>query len=163
MDPHPPPLTRTQAELLRKLRAVSQAKAQEHFTAARRMARFHSLLTVPTVILSALAGSASINTVGSISSDCAGSPQWYHWLSALCSVLVAVLSALSTFWDFRSQQGRHSEAMGGYHKVLRRADMMLRSPNPPEDFEATYSALQGELILMHDSTVSLNSTSFIMV
>lgn len=161
MEPHPPPISRIQVELLRKLRAVSQQKAQEHFNAARRNARFHSLLTVPTVILSTVAGSASINTVGSIG-DCGGA-QWYHWLSAVCSVLVAVLSALSTMWDFRSQQGRHSEAMGGYHKILRRVDTLLRSPSPPDDFEATFSALQGELILMHDSTVSLHNTSFIIV
>ena len=161
MDPRPPALTRTQAEELRKMRALSQSKAREHFKGARRMSRLHSMLMVPTVILSTLAGTASINNVGSMSS-CEGAAPWYQWMSVVCSIVVAVLSALATLLDFRSQQGRHTEALRGYHKVLRRVDALLRQPNAPDDFESVLSSLQGEMILVHDNTVSLANTSYMV-
>ena len=162
MEPHPPSIPRTQTEELRKMRALSQQKAREHFTGARRMGRFHSLLMVPIVILSALAGTTSLNNIGSMDSSCSSS-QWYQWTSLSCSIVVAVLSALATLFDFRSHQGRHMEALRSYHKILRRVDTLLRSEGPVENFETVLSSLQGELILTHDQTVSLPSTSYMIM
>ena len=143
------------------MRALSQQKAREHFSGARRMGRFHSLMMVPIVILSALAGTASINNIGSMD-GCSGQ-QWYQWTSVSCSIIVAVLSALATLFDFRSHQGRHMEALRGYHKVLRRVDTLLRSEGPVGDFQNVLSGLQGELILVHDQTVSLPNTSYMVM
>ena len=133
------------------MRALSQQKAREHFDAAQRMAKLHNVFTVPTVVLSALAGSASINSLGSLGE---AGPVWSTIVTTVCSLLVAVLSALTTFFDWRQQQARHTEALNGYHKVLRRVDALLRSDTAHDDIEASLASIQGDLLLLVDATLS---------
>ncbi len=112
-----------------------------HYQAASRYARMARLLGVPSVALSAAAGTALFATLQKESTSVG-----LRLAIGLVSVLAGVLAALQTFLGYGERADRHRAAASAYGAVRREIEQYHAvSPGNAEDMEAAMQAVRARL------------------
>lgn len=103
-------------KLLNRLRRNASLAMYAHFGAAQRNVRYHIWLGVPVLVINLLLGSVLATFVNKNFTEV------YKWVSALLSLIAAILSALLTFYRFDSGKQKHRELGSKYLSLERRAE-----------------------------------------
>jgi multisubunit Na+/H+ antiporter MnhF subunit len=112
-----------------------------HYAAASRYAMLARLLGIPSVVLSAAAGTALF---ASLQKETASFD--LRLVLGLVSVLAGVLAALQTFLGFGERADRHRTAASAYGAVRRDIEQhRALPPQTAESVEALLSRLRGRL------------------
>jgi len=104
-----------------------------HYEAARRYEAYNSRLGYPTVILSAITGTAITGITGQ-SAEAAGAVTgawaWTHLAAIGLSVSVTILSSLATFTQFSARAAAHKTAALELSKLRREIEVSLVLGDP---------------------------------
>jgi hypothetical protein len=135
---------RTWAEAHRAL-SIWYRRAREsqfaHYTAATRFAVLARFLGVPSVVLSAAAGTTLFATLQKDSA-----PPALRLAVGLVSVLAGVLAALQTFLGFNARADRHRAAAAAYGAVRREIEQYHAvPPQADEAIDAALTAIRARL------------------
>ena len=104
------PVSRTKEEVVREAKRVEEAllfSSKGHFAAAHFWGRFQYWIGIPMVILSAVAGSTAFSSFDPT-----------HAIAGAMSIIVAVLSAITTFLNPNEKAAIHLSAGNSYDSLM---------------------------------------------
>lgn len=107
------PQSKARDQIIREAKRLEETTLHSfkgHHCAASDCKDLHLRLGIPTVIISALVGAAAFSKIASENS-------WVGFLAGGLSVVVAVLSAITTFLNPNEKQNAHLNAAHGFDKL----------------------------------------------
>ena len=137
------PITESRDELLKEVinsRCFAQAKCMAHFQMCRIYARRNNMVGVPSVVLSAIVGTAIFASLSK------HSHVGVEIVVGLLAVTASVLSGLQTFFGFSAVSAHHKAAAVRYDSARHKLDALDRALRFKSfnmaDLDATLEKLQ---------------------
>jgi len=110
-----------------------------HYECGSHYAKWNYRLGVPSIILSALVGTAVFASLDSADIN-------HKILIGLISMLAAILTALHTFLGYAQRSEKHNGAAAGYSSIRKTLERMETSPTDYVDnFNSEMALIQSEL------------------
>lgn len=106
-------------ELFEEWHAGIRINVLAHYDCSKLFDRYHRLLGYPTVILSALAGTAFVSSLTD------SGVWWARGFAILLSLAVTVLASLQTFLRFAERAEKHKAAATEFGKLRRELEQIL--------------------------------------
>lgn len=106
-------------EVIEKLRWNSHLGKHSHFEASKRGRDYHVFVGLPIVIINVLLGSLLFALVRE------SMPDWSKWLGGILALVAAVLGAVQTFFNFKSNYEGHRSVGNQYLSIARECERLL--------------------------------------
>ncbi len=106
-------------ELIKEWHAGIRINVLAHYECSKLFERCHRLLGYPTVILSALAGTAFVSTLND------SSLKWARAGAVLLSLAVTVFASLQTFLRYAERAEKHKRAATEFGKLRRELEQII--------------------------------------
>jgi hypothetical protein len=104
------PASRTREEVIKEAKRIEEDllhSSKGHFAAAHFWGNFHLWIGIPMVLLAAIAGAAAL---AQFDHD--------HLIAGFLSIIVAALSAVTTFVNANEREGSHRNAGNSYDALM---------------------------------------------
>lgn len=105
-------------ETLERLRLRAHRRSRAHYLAAKSLGRMHTLLGVPTVVLTAAVGTSIFATLAADKSS-----NLFIGVG-LTSLVASLLAALQTLFRFAERSEKHRVSGAAYSAAKRRLDLL---------------------------------------
>jgi hypothetical protein len=106
-------------ELIEEWHAGIRINVLAHYECSKLFDRYHRLLGYPTVILSALAGTAFVSSLTD------SNVWWARGVAILLSLAVTVFASLQTFLRFSERAEKHKAAATEFGKLRRELEQII--------------------------------------
>jgi hypothetical protein len=106
-------------ELIEEWHAGIRINVLAHYECSKLFERYHRTLGYPTVILSALAGTAFVSSLTD------SSVWWARAFAILLSLAVTVFASLQTFLRYSERAGKHKAAATEFGKLRRELEQII--------------------------------------
>ncbi len=106
-------------ELIQEWHAGIRISVLAHYECSKLFEAYHRLLGYPTVILSALAGTAFVSTL--TNSDL----KWARGIAIILSLAVTVFASLQTFLRYSERAEKHKKAATEFGKLRRELEQII--------------------------------------
>ena len=106
-------------ELIEEWHAGIRINVLAHYESSKLFERYHRLLGYPTVILSALAGTAFVSSLTD------SSVWWARAIAILLSLAVTVFASLQTFLRYAERAEKHKAAATEFGKLRRELEQTI--------------------------------------
>jgi hypothetical protein len=121
-------------ELILEWHAGIRINVLAHYECAKLFEGFHRLLGYPTVILSALAGTAYVSTLND------SGVWWARSIAVVLSLAVTVLVSLQTFLRYAERAEKHKDAATEFGKLRRELEEIIA--HVPEGSKVTEGQME---------------------
>jgi len=106
-------------EVIEKLRSNAHLGKHSHFEASKRGRHYHVWAGLPIVIINVLLGSLLFALLKE------NLPDWSKWGGGFLSLAAAVLGAVQTFFNFKTEYEGHRSVANQYLAIARECERLL--------------------------------------
>lgn len=103
---------------LKKIRADSLYGKKKHFNASDRKSKYHKIIGISLILLSAVSGSVLLYVIVKSNNS-------ISWIPLTISLITFLLSSFQTFFNFSKQVEGHRSIGNRYLAVMKKAEMLI--------------------------------------
>ncbi len=105
--------------VIEKLRCNSHLGKHSHFEASKSGRNYHVWVGLPIVIINILLGSLLFALMKETL------PEWSKWVGGIAALIAAMLGAIQTFFDYKSNYEGHRSVGNGYLSIARECERLI--------------------------------------